>query len=156
LELVGPGLHLSLQRRDIINTVSSVFNLEQREYNAVVRFVIGDDPQFLDLKEILWVDDQTVSPCKSARHAHGHFSGALIFLHVPGVNMYFVKYLGAEANLLNSFIMEPHRVYLFTHGGIIRSQAGDALYYSDIVSHFQEGSQTTRLSFNARLKTVPL
>lgn len=156
LELVGPGLHLSLQRRDIINTVSSVFNLEQREYNAVVRFVIGDDPQFLDLKEILWVDDHTVSPCKSARHAHGHFSGALIFLHVPGVNMYFVKYLGAEANLLNSFIMEPHRVYLFTHGGIIRSQAGDALYYSDIVSHFQEGSQTARLSFNARLKTVRL
>jgi ABC transport system ATP-binding/permease protein len=149
LELVGPGLHLSPQRRDIINTVSSVFNLDQNEYHAIVKFIIGDDVQFLDIKEILTVHAEE-SSCKHARHVHGHFGGTLIVLRVRTVDMYFVKYLGSESNILNGFIMEPRHAYLFTHGSTIKSQAGDALYYSDLVAHFNDELATTRLSFNAR------
>src|SRR5690349_7320257 len=153
LELVGPGLHLSSQRREIINTVSSVFNLDQSEYHAIVKFIIGDDPQFLDIKEILAVDEEE-SRYKHARHLHGHFGGVLIVLRVRTVDMYFVKYLGSESNVLNGFIMEPRHAYLFTHGSTIKSQTGDVLYYSDLVAHFNDQLATTRLSFNARTGEV--
>jgi ABC-type multidrug transport system ATPase subunit len=154
LELVGPALAESPQRREIINTVSSVFNLEEAAYHALVKFVIGDDPRFLDLPDILIADAEHESSCKHAKHIHAHFSGFLFFLHVPAVDMYFVKYEGSESNVLNGFIMEPHRIYLFTHGSTIKSQAGDAIYYSDIVAKFNDEIQTTRLSFNANLGEV--
>ncbi len=69
-------------------------------------------------------------------------------MRVSGVDMYFTKYLGEELNILNGFTMQPNRVYLFSHGSTIKTQAGDALYYSDLVANFNEELKTTRLSFN--------
>ncbi len=151
LELAGPALPVSPQRREIINTVSSVFNLHQSAYDAIVRFVIGDDPRFLDMKETLIVDEQSADSCKHCRHVQGDLGGSLIFLRVPAVDMYFVKYLGEQVNMLNGFAMEAGHVYLFPNGSTIKSQSGNALYYSDIVANFNDRIQTTRLSFNAEI-----
>ncbi|MEX2230541.1 MAG: ATP-binding cassette domain-containing protein [Cyclobacteriaceae bacterium] len=153
-ELVGSGSNFSSQRKDLINTVSTVFNLDQSEYSAIEKFVISKDPVALDLKEILFVDDNSVSPGAFCRHVHAQIKGTLIFLRVRSVEMYFTKYVGSEANMLNGFIMESNKVYLFTHGSSIKTQAGDALYYSDMVAHFNDQLKTTRLSFNAVLGEV--
>lgn len=154
LELVGTRIHISSQRKDIINTVSSVFNIGQDEYNTIERFVLSGDAPSLDLKDILQVDDVSPTSLKVCKHFHAHIGGSLIFLQVRSVDMYFAKYLGAEANVLNGFIMEPGHIHLFTHGSTIKSQAGDAFYYSDIVAHFNDQLKTTRLSFNAVLGEV--
>lgn len=154
LELVWAGKNFSSQRKDIIDTVAAVFNLVQDEYRTIEKFVISQDAGVLDLADILRVDANPVSPGEHNHHLQGHFSGALLFLRVQSVEMYFVKYLGEEAHMLNGFIMESTRVYLFTHGSTIKTQAGDALYYSDIVAHFNDSLQTTRLSFNAILGEV--
>ncbi len=70
-------------------------------------------------------------------------------MRVRSVDMYYVKYAGDESTLMNGFIMQPNRVYLFSHGSTIKTQAGDALYYSDIIADFNEEIKTTKLSFNA-------
>lgn len=154
LELVGTSINLSPQRRDIINTVSSVFNLDQAEFSAIEKFVIGHDAVSLDLREVLVVNSNNPSESSACRHFHAHISGCLSFLRISSVDMYFCKYTGRESNILNGFIMEPARVYLFTHGSVIKSQAGDAFYYSDVIAHFNDQIKTTRLSFNARLGDV--
>lgn len=154
LELVGSGKNFSPQRKDIINTVAAVFNLDQQEYRTIEKFVISQDADALHLADILRVDASPASPAEHNHHLQGHFSGALLFFRVQSVEMYFVKYLGEEAHVLNGFIMEPSRVYLFTHGSTIKTQGGDALYYSDVVAHFNDSLQTTRLSFNAILGEV--
>jgi len=73
-------------------------------------------------------------------------------MRVKSVDMYFTKYLGEQSNVLNGFIMQPNKVYLFSHGSTIKTQAGDALYYSDLVAHFNEEIKTTKLSFNANIE----
>ena len=154
LELVGTGGNFSAQRKDIINTVSSVFNLNQREYKAIENFVISKDTHALDVTDILLVDANPSSPGHSCKHVQATISGTLVFLRVPSVDMYFAKYLGNEANILNGFTMERNHVYLFTHGSTIKAQTGDALYYSDVVAHFNDALETTPLSFNANLGEV--
>jgi ABC-type multidrug transport system ATPase subunit len=72
-----------------------------------------------------------------------------MFMRVRSVEMYFTQYLGEELNVLNGFTMQPNRVYLFSHGSTIKTQGGDALYYSDLVANFNEELKTTKLSFNA-------
>lgn len=155
LELVASGKNFSAQRGAIINTVSSVFNLSQYEYQSIEKFVITEDVKSLNLKDILLVDHQT-SPVeeKACRHVQGQIEGTLVFMRVSSVEMYFTKYLGEEVNMLNGFIMQKNRVYLFSPGSTIKTQAGDALYYSDLVSHFNDQIKTTKLSFNAFIGEV--
>ncbi|MBI3221426.1 MAG: ATP-binding cassette domain-containing protein [Bacteroidetes bacterium] len=152
LELIGSDKNFTPQRIEIINTVSTVFNIGQDEYKLIESFIIAERIEELDFKDILVLNSAHEKAVEQQKHTHGHINGNLIFMRVSSVEMYFTKYLGEESNILNGFIMQPNRVYLFSHGSTIKTQAGDALYYSDLVAHFNEEIKTTKLSFNANVK----
>ena len=152
LELVGTDKNFTPQRMEIINTVSTVFNIGQYEYQLVESFVISEEAKSLNFEDILVLDkNHETEPDKVYKHVHGHIEGNLIFMRVQSVDMYFTKYLGEESNMLNGFPMQPNRVYLFSHGSTIKTQAGVALYYSDLVANFNEELKTTKLSFNVMI-----
>jgi ABC-type multidrug transport system ATPase subunit len=152
LELVVADGQALPQRNEIISTVSTVFNIIQDEYKLIETFVITRSAAELDFKDILVADEALSGPAGPRKHAHLHLQGALVFMRVGSVDMYFVKYLGDDSNLLNGFIMQPYRVYLFSHGSTIKTQVGDALYYSDLVADFNEEIKTTKLSFNGSIQ----
>jgi ABC-type multidrug transport system ATPase subunit len=149
LELVAVDKNFSPQRMEIINTVSSVFNISPEEYKLIEDFITTTNPLLLDYPDILLGNNGTKEPGKQYKHVPIHIQGNLVCMRVRSVDMYFVKYTGEEATLLNGFIMQPGRTYLFSHGSTIKTQSGDALYYSDIVADFNEEIKTTKLSFNA-------
>ena len=152
LELVGSDKNFTPQRMEIINTVSTVFNISQEEYKLIENFITANDDKSLNFNDILVLNSLTSPSTPDQKHVHGHITGHLIFMRVRSVDMYFVKYVGDEGNILNGFAMKPGKVYLFSHGSTIKTQAGDANYYSDLVSHFNAEIQTTKLSFNANVK----
>ncbi len=155
LELVSTDKNFTPQRMEIINTVSTVFNIVKDEYELIERFVITDNAQSLNYPDILVLDSRTEGqPGYSSKHVHGHIDGSLLFMRVRSVEMYYTKYLGDESNVLNGFIMQPNRAYLFSHGSTIKTQQGDALYYSDLVANFNEELKTTKLSFNANIEEL--
>ena len=151
LELVGSDNNFSPQRKEIINTVSSVFNIEKTEYALIESFVASRDTRDLNVPDVLIVDNITGYPDRLNKHLQANIDGCLIFIRIRSVDMYFVKYLGEDLNVLNGFTMQGNRIYLFSHGNTIKTQAGDALYYSDLVANFNEEIQTTKLSFNATI-----
>ncbi|HEY9044686.1 MAG TPA: ATP-binding cassette domain-containing protein [Ohtaekwangia sp.] len=152
LELVSTDKNFSPQRMEIINTVSTVFNIIQDEYDLIESFVRSDDTSILDFADILLLNSGShAEEGKRHKHVHGHIQGNLIFMRVQSVDMYFTKYQGEELNILNGFTMQRNRVYLFSHGSTIKTQAGDALYYSDLVANFNEELKTAKLSFNATI-----
>ena len=152
LELIGSDKNFTPQRIEIINTVSTVFNIGQEEYKLVETFIIAQEVEQLNFKDILLVNSAATKSAENQKHSHAHIEGQLIFMRVNSVDMYFTKYLGEQSNVLNGFIMQPNKVYLFSHGSTIKTQAGDALYYSDLVAHFNEEIKTTKLSFNANIE----
>ena len=152
LELVGSDKDFTAQRMEIINTVSTVFNIVKEEYKLVESFVVKRKPDDLNFSDILLVNAEADRQDMLYKHVHTHINGSLVFMRVNSVNMYFAKYVGDESTLLNGFIMQPHKVYLFSHGSTIKTQSGDALYYSDLVANFNEEIKTTRLSFNATIE----
>lgn len=152
LELVGADNHFTPQRMEIINTVSTVFNISAEEYKLIETFVITTRMEDLNFKEILVVNNQTTKAAANQKHIHAHIEGNLFFLKVPSVDLYFAQYLGSESHSLNGFVMQHNRIYLFSHGSTIKTQSGTALYYSDIVADFNEEIQTTKLSFNATIE----
>ncbi|MBS1558608.1 MAG: ATP-binding cassette domain-containing protein [Bacteroidetes bacterium] len=152
LELIGSDKNFTPQRIEIINTVSTVFNIGQEEYKLVETFIIAEKVEDLNFKDVLLVNSAESKSAENQKHAHAHIEGQLVFLRVKSVDMYFSKYLGEQSNMLNGFIMQPNKVYLFSHGSTIKTQGGDALYYSDLVAHFNEEIKTTKLSFNAHIE----
>jgi ABC-type multidrug transport system ATPase subunit len=153
LELVGSDKNFTHQRMEIINTVSTVFNILKDEYTLIENFIVTEDPKSLDFVDILLANkDDKAEEAKAYKHAHIHIEGHLIFMRVRSVDMFFTKYVGEELNTLNGFTMQRNRVYLFSHGSTIKTQAGDALYYSDLVRDFNEEIKTTKLSFTANVK----
>jgi len=152
LELVGSDKDFTAQRMEIINTVSTVFNIGKEEYKLIESFVVKKKSDELNFSDILLVNTEPDKAEALNKHVHTHITGSLVFMRISSVNMYFAKYLGDESNLLNGFIMQPNKVYLFSHGSTIKTQAGDALYYSDLVANFNEEIKTTRLAFNAHVE----
>lgn len=128
LEMVGSDRNFSAQRMQIINTVSTVFNIVEEEYRMIESFATADD--FEDALR----------------------KGNLAFIRVKSVDLYFTRSVGNDNNTLNGFVMQPGRIYLFSHGSTIKTQNSDALFYGDVVSHFNEEIRTTRLSFNADIE----
>ncbi len=152
LELIGSDKNFTSQRVEIINTVSTVFNIQKEEYKLIESFVTEASANALDFVDILIADKEAEKSVTLQKHVHAHIEGSLIFLRVRSVDLYFTKYLGVESNVLNGFIMQPNKVYLFSHGSTIKTQSGDAHYYSDLVSNFNEELKTTKLSFNANIE----
>src|ERR1041384_2953900 len=72
-------------------------------------------------------------------------------MRIRSVDLYFSRYIGHDSNNLNGFVMQPGRIYLFSHGSTIKTP-NDVLFYGDVVSHFNEEIRTTRLSFNADIE----
>jgi ABC-type multidrug transport system ATPase subunit len=152
LELIGSDKNFTPQRIEIINTVSSVFNIGQDEYKLIEKFIIAEKIEDLNFSDVLVLNSSTEKATEFQKHTHSHINGNLVFMRINSVGMYFTKYLGEESNILNGFIMQPNRLYLFSHGSTIKTQVGDALYYSDLVAHFNEEIKTTKLSFNANVE----
>lgn len=149
LELVGSDKNFTAQRMEIINTVSTVFNIPNDEYRVIESFVTAEKIAALDVSNILVANSGSMSSTANQKHVHLDIDGDLVFLWVQSVDMYFARYLGEQATVLNGFIMQASRVYLYSHGSTIKTQSGNALYYSDLVANFNEEIGTTRLSFSA-------
>lgn len=150
LEMVGSDRNFSAQRMQIINTVSTVFNIVEKEYQLIESFAIAESISSIDFTDVLVVNATAALPTQ--HHIHAHVGGSLVFMRVRSVDLYFSRYIGTDNNYLNNFVMQPGRIYLFSHGSTIKTQNSDALFYGDIVSHFNEELRTTRLSFNANIE----
>ncbi len=152
LELVGSDKNFSAQRMEIVNAVSTVFNISQEEYKLIESFILANSISALDSPNILIANEAEKQEGSQLKHIHAHLDGTLIFLKIVSVGMYFVKYIGTDSNTLNGFIMQPERIYLFSQGSTVKTQGGNALYYSDLVAEFNNEIKSIRLSFIAEIE----
>lgn len=149
LELVGSDKKFTPQRMEIIDTVSTVFNIVKDEYKLIESFVLGESSAKISFEDTLTVSRE-LEPEDKSKHVYSDINGEIIFLMVRSVEMYFVKYLGDDDIVLNGFLVKNNHVYQFSHGSTIKTPTGDALYYSELIRNFITGVTETKLSFNAK------
>jgi ABC transport system ATP-binding/permease protein len=149
LELVGADRNFTSQRMEIINTVSEVFNIGNEEYKLMEGFNLFTGEDALDMEDLLFARKE-IENLKKSTEIELNISGELLFLKVKSVDMFFVRYLGSEEISLNGFAIKPGLTNQFSHGSTIKTPAGEALYYSDLVRHFLREHQSVKLSFIAK------
>ncbi len=150
LELVASDGNFSEQRVEIIDTISTVFNIVKDEFKLIESFAHNNQESRFHFEDILTVSDSTAEDTKHFKHIHTDINGEIIFLKVKSVELYFVKYIGHDNVVLNGFIMKPNQSYLFSNGSTIKTPKGTALYYSDLIRHFISDLSIAKITFNAK------
>lgn len=147
-ELINTERKFSEQRMAIINTVAEVFNITKEEFVSIETFVIENEPSKVDFTNILIVSEVNIESehCKKV-HTES-LNGNIFILHIKAVELFFLKYTGAEAVNLNGQIINNKSIYLFANGSTIRIPKGKPIYYSDVVAKFLSDSIIAKLSFS--------
>jgi ABC-type multidrug transport system ATPase subunit len=149
LELLASDQAFTPQRMEIINTVSTVFNIPTAEYKLIERFVVEPDSSKLDSEDIL-IFDESKPPEGSQNNwiDSGLLDGEIIFIRVPSVNLYFIKYTGEDDISMNSQPIYKNAIVQFAPGSVIKTPKGAPLYYSDLVNKYNAEGQEDQISFN--------
>ncbi len=149
LQLIGVDSSFTPQKKQIIETISTVFNISEMELEVIKEFVFHRPGSFIDYEEVLLVNKQenTDQPSKS-KHIKAEIDGEIIFLKLSSVDMYFVKYYGEEEIIMNGNIMIPGQVNVFSNGSSIKSLLGFAIYFSDLIRYYLAELTSNRLSYN--------
>lgn len=148
-ELVNADKQFTLQRMNIINTVAEVFNVGENEFNSIESFVKFSTVLNLDHPRILFLTANKIPGTKRKHLPAESFHDLLIVLHVPSVNLFFLKHNSKDQLFLNGLPLKNNQVYLLAKGASLRLPQGKPVYYSDIASSFRTDKNLMPLSFTA-------
>ena len=148
LELVNSDNNFSPQRKEILNTISSVFNISEEEYDIAQSFVTSHDLFSIQSDDIIYASHLTENS-NNNRNIHSEMmDGHLFCLNVKSVDLYFLKYVGNDEINLNGQILRTNGIYLFSQGSTIKPAKDATIYYSDFISHYSRDEEFVPISFN--------
>lgn len=147
-EIVNVDRKFSDQRMAIINTVAEVFNIPQDEFKSIELFVIKNEASEQDDDNILIINDKHERYEKAKRIHTKQLDTNIFILRVKSVDLYFLKYTGAEDLFLNGLPVSNRKIYLFANGSTVKLPKGAPIYYSDVVSHYMADITSSRISFD--------
>ena len=150
LELIKADNVTTETELEIVDTIASVFNISKEEFSLSKSFVLEDNLFNLNDSNYLLASDVGQQIESATKQITKDLDGALAFVKIPSVDMYFVTYHGDETIVLNGFDMNKGQSYLFSQGSTIKTQKGDALYYSDLITQFSTGLETGKIAFEAK------
>lgn len=140
------------QRLGIIDTVSTVFNINEAEKKLIRHFIESEDPYAYESVDLLVIDDNklvTLDYVGGTNHiiAPG-LNGFISIIKIQSVDIYFLRYAGSSETFLNGLPIQSNYVYLLAPGSNLRLPRG-TIYYSEVVSNFASRYDYNKLVFQA-------
>src|ERR1043165_381549 len=144
IELVFADGQISERQGNLIFYIGEALKIPLKDLQAMRTFVLGQDTEELNLKNILIIDEGAGEIHHTGpRITSKNLTGLIAVLRLHDIETYFIKYLGITSLYLNSQALKSRRVDVFPTGSTIRGSKIDTIYYSDIVGKFlQEESGT--------------
>ncbi len=150
IELVFADGHISERQENLIFYIGEALKIHLKDIQAMRTFVIGQDSDELNLKNILIIDEGSGElDHNGPRIISKNLTGLIAVLRLQDVETYFVKYLGITSLYLNSQPLKSRKLDIFPTGSTIRGSKIEPIYYSDIVGKFLFEESDTEISFIA-------
>ncbi|RLD21657.1 MAG: ABC transporter ATP-binding protein [Bacteroidetes bacterium] len=151
IELMLQDGILSERQSNLIFYIGEVIKVSQQEVDLISKFLASQDIEDLDSSFFLVVDEGSVPHEFKSKHiTRPKITGSIFVLRIPDADTYFVKYLGISALTLNGLNLRSRKTYVFPTGSTIRGSKMRPVFYSEVVSKFLFGGDTTQLSFVAK------
>jgi len=127
------------QEMAFINTVADTFNFPESEFDEMAEFILNPIEALPDSPNILIVSGKINQPGREIKYIHRPgTNGEISIYHINTGNVFLIKYLGESELYMNSQLLHKDRIYVFNTGSSLRDRKGKPIYYSDVLSRFQE------------------
>ena len=148
-EIVNADRKFTDQRMAIINTVAEVFKVSKEEFISIESFVIKNEPEELDDENILVISDKSTHFKNAKKIKIKELDQNIFILRIKSVDLYFLKYTGAQDIYLNGLPVRNDRIYLFASGSTVKLPKGPPIFYSDIAAHYLADITASHISYEA-------
>ncbi len=151
IELMLQDGQISERQSNLIFYISEAIHITQKETDLIKLFLLGQEVEDLDCKEILIVDEGSAPHQQKSVHiVSRNLTGMMVVLRIADADTYFIKYLGISNLTLNGNHFRSRKVYVFPTGSSIRGNKIQPIYYSDVVSKFLKEESVHKISFEAK------
>ncbi len=150
IELVCAEGTISERQENLIFYIGEALKLPMKDIQAMRMFVMGQDTDELNSRNILIIDEGSGDIKHGGPHMVAkNLTGLIAVLRLQEMETYFVKYLGITSLYINSQPFKSRKVEVFPTGSTFRGSKIDTIYYSDIVGKFLQEGATSEISFVA-------
>ena len=139
----------SVNRLEIISTVSDVFKISDEEKSLIEYLIFGNQNASLLFSELLLIADKNEEG-NSIKHIRTDgLHGEIKIIKIASVGLYFFNYKGHSDIFLNGLPINENSIYLLPQGGTLRLPRG-TVYYSDVVSRYFDEESGEKIKFSAK------
>jgi len=147
LEFINSEGQASEQEFEFVKTVAETFNIEHDEYKRLEYFVLNSKDTIPEIENILVIHKNNPKN-KNVKYLHSKsLDEPIVVYYSLLANMYIFEYYGTKELYLNGQLILKDRVYALSVGSAIRDVKRNPIYFSDIVSAYQEDDNKTKLTF---------
>jgi ABC transport system ATP-binding/permease protein len=141
---------ITQQEKEFIDTIADSFHISFEEYREISEFVQHDFKMVPDSSNIMIVDSNSDFYHPKVKHFYSEaMTGQMRVLHIISTNLYFLRYIGLNELYLNGQIIQQDRTYVFNYGSSLRNPQIKPIYYSDIVSRYNDDRLKSKITFEA-------
>lgn len=138
------------QELEFVKTVAETFNIDNQEYNNIVKFVFESFIKVPEIEGILVVNGEKHQEYPLAKHFYAEaMQGEILVYLCKPADMHVFVYHGKKELYLNGLIIHEDKVYVLSTGSALRDSKRHPVYYSDIVSAFNSDNLKSKIVFEA-------
>lgn len=139
------------QEYEFIRTVADSFHISPEEHNRIRAFIAREAEPAIEPGRLLVIEGQAAPALENVRRLVSEMlDGRILVLHIAESNLYLFKYQGQAEMYLNGQLLAREKVYVFNIGSSIRNPHIKPIYYSDVVSCFNQDMLKHRIVFEVR------
>lgn len=166
LEYVIEDNKITPLEKDVVDTVSKCFSIDEVEASNIEYFIFHNDceeidPKFLlileshpkireDILEGQWVEENMPEWLEDSHKLYNEkIDGRLTFLYIPSTGNYISRYYGKAELYLDGKLIVPGKAYIIEVGSIIKGPKIDPIYFSDLMGWLSKSKNRQKIVFNA-------
>ncbi len=148
IELLWANKEMSERQGNLIFYIGKAIKFEKKHVDAIKAFVMSQDIEDISFKEILIVDEGSAEHLYESLHlVRRNLTGFVAVLRLPGIETYFIKYIGITPMVLNGMSLKSRKIAILPTGSTIRGDKIETVYFSDIVGKFLYSEVESKTSF---------
>jgi len=144
----GNGSVTTLER-GFIETLAESLNISSEEYEILEKFVLNPFSDIPASQNLLIISGNKTDATGKTKYAfRDQLKGQIWILHVPSVNMYFLRYARSGELTMNGLLLKENKVYPISHGASIKGYNISPIYHWDITMlYLKEDFRSSRVVY---------
>lgn len=148
MELIIADAKITEREAKLLKLIGGEFRFDEEVVDAIKHFVLNQDPYEYSTAYSVVVSGVEEPDRSRSIYLEG-LKGHIAFFKLPKLDICFFKCYGGDILTLNSLMVSPHKIKIFTNGSSIKGRTTNRLFYSDVINIFKDDSTETSVSFVA-------